>query len=292
MDTKNTAPIKKWVNVEELLKTKAPKVYRFLPRFLIRYVSKLIHEDDINYVINHNHDQYGVDFAKGALKTMGVTVVVDGIENIPAKGGYIFACNHPLGGLDGLAVISAISNIRTDIKYFVNELLLALKNMQTILVPVNINGHNSRKMLEHVEEIYKSDMAIPIFPAGLVSRRQPDKSIMDLTWKKSFIAKAKQYKKDVIPVWVEGRNSNFFYNFAYWRKKLGIKINIEMLFLPDEMFKQKDKTITVHFGKPVSYKVFNDATGDAAWAVKFHHELYTKKASVVKEPLFENAATI
>jgi putative hemolysin len=284
--------VKKWVNVEELLKTKAPKVYKFLPGFLIRYVSKLIHEDDINYVINHNHDQHGVDFAKGALKTMGVKVVVDGEENIPAKGGYIFACNHPLGGLDGLAVISAISNVRTDIKYFVNELLLALKNMQTILVPVNINGRNSRKMLEYVEEIYKSDMAIPIFPAGLVSRRQADKSIQDLAWKKSFIAKAKQYKKDVIPVWVEGKNSNFFYNFAHWRKKLGIKINIEMLFLPDEMFKQKDKTITVHFGKPVSYKVFNDSVGDAAWAIRFQHELYTKKASVVKEPLFENTATV
>jgi len=292
VDTKNSPPVKKWVNVEELLKTKSPKVYKLLPGFLIRYVSKLIHEDDINHVINHNHDQYGVDFAKGALKVMGVTVVVDGAENIPAKGGYIFACNHPLGGLDGMAVISAISNVRTDIKYFVNELLLALKNMHNIFIPVNINGRNSRKMLEYVEEIYKSDMAIPIFPAGLVSRRQADKSIQDLAWKKSFIAKAKQYKKDIIPVWVEGRNSNFFYNFAYWRKKLGIKINIEMFFLPDEMFKQRDKKITVHFGKPVPYTTFTNSTDYAAWAIKFQHELYKKKALVVKEPLFENATTL
>ena len=281
---------KKWVNVDELFKTKAPKVYRFLPRFLIRWISKKIHEDDINYVINSNHDKKGVDFAKGALHTMGVTVKVDGAHNIPKTGGYIFAANHPLGGLDGLAVILAISHVRSDIKYFVNELLLALKNMNNIFVPVNVIGHNSRKMLEDIEAVYKSDMAIPIFPAGLVSRRQPDKTIRDLAWKKSFIAKAKQYEKDIIPIWVDGRNSNFFYNFAYWRKKLGIKVNIEMFFLPDEMFKQNNQTITIHFGKPVSYKTFLHTHGDAKWAHLFQDALYKKKAAIVKEPLFDDHA--
>jgi putative hemolysin len=278
--------VKKWVNVEELFKTKAPKVYKFLPRFLIRYISKKIHEDDINHVINSNHDKKGVDFAAGALHTMGVKVKVDGKENIPVTGGYIFAANHPLGGLDGLAVIQAIGEVRTDIKYFVNELLLALKNLDNVIVPVNINGRNSRKMLEDIENIFKSDIAIPIFPAGLVSRRQPDKSIKDLAWKKSFITKARQYHKDVIPIWVDGKNSDFFYKFAYWRKKLGIKINIEMFFLPDEMFKQENQTITVHFGKPVSYKTFTDEHGDAKWALLFQEELYKKKASIVKEPIF------
>jgi len=278
---------KKWVNVEELFKTKAPKVYRFLPGFVIRWIAKKIHEDTINYVINHNHDKKGVDFAEGALRDMGVTVKVDGKENIPTQGGYIFAANHPLGGLDGLAVIHAIGHVRSDIKYFVNELLLNLKNMDNIFVPVNINGHNSRKMLEDIENVYKSDVAIPIFPSGLVSRRQPDKTIKDLEWKKSFIAKAKQYHKDIIPVWVDGRNSDFFYNFAYRRKKLGIKVNIEMFFLPDEMFRQKNKTITIHFGKPVSCNTFMQTHGDAKWAQIFQEELYKKKAAIVKEPLFD-----
>jgi putative hemolysin len=294
----NTSPfksiivIKKWVNVEELFKTKAPKVYKFLPGFLIRYIAKLVHEDDINDVINYNQPKRGVDFAIGCLERMGVTVEVDGLENIPPTGSYIFACNHPLGGLDGLAVISAISKVRRDIKYFVNELLLALKNMDNILVPVNINGKNSRKMLEYVEEVYASDIAVPIFPAGLVSRRQPDRSIKDLPWKKSFIAKAKQHKKDVIPVWVEGKNSDFFYNFAYWRKKLGIKINIEMFFLPDEMFKQRNQKIVVHFGKPISYSTFTHKHDDAKWALLFQDELYKKKATIVRQPLFENAAAL
>ncbi len=279
---------KKWVNVEELLRAKAPKVYKYLPDFIIRYVCRVIHEDDINKVLNNNQDQKGIDFSNAALRDMGVTIVVDGIENIPKTGGYIFACNHPLGGLDGLAVISAIGKVRRDIRYFVNELLMALKPMNNIFVPVNINGHNSRKMLEDIEEVYKSNAALPIFPSGLVSRRQPDGSIKDLPWKKSFITKARHYKKDVVPVWVEGKNSDFFYNFAKWRKKLGIKINIEMFFLPDEMFKQKNKQIIVHFGKPVTYTLFNETHNDAEWAIKFQNELYKKKNNVVREPLFKN----
>jgi putative hemolysin len=279
--------VKKWVNVEELLRTKAPKVYRFLPRFLINYILRVIHEDEINKILDDHQNLAGIEFAKAALHDMGVTVNVDGLENIPKTGGYIFACNHPLGGLDGLAVISAISNVRRDIKYFVNELLLSLRPLRDVVLPVNIYGHNSRKMLEDMENVYKSDMALPIFPSGLVSRRQPDKTIRDLAWKKSFITKAKHYHKDVIPVWVEGKNSDFFYNFAYRRKKLGIKLNIEMFFLPDEMFNQKDKKITVHFGKPVPYTKFDNSMSDTDWALKFQDEVYKKKAKVVQERLFE-----
>jgi len=284
---KNRLVVKKWVNVEELLRTKAPKVYKLLPGFVIRYFIKLIHENDINTILDDHQNLKCIDFSGAALRDMGVEVVVAGIENIPLTGGYIFACNHPLGGLDGLAVIISIGKVRRDIRYFVNELLLNLKPMRDVLVPVNINGKNTRKMLEDVENIYKSDVALPIFPAGLVSRRQRDGSIKDLPWKKSFIAKARQYKKDVVPVWVEGKNSDFFYNFAYWRKKLGIKVNIEMLFLPDEMFGQKDKRITVHFGKPIPYTMFNNSLSDAEWAVKFQDELYNKKGTIVTQPLFE-----
>lgn len=275
--------------MEELLKTKAPGVYKVLPGFIIHYISKIVHEDDINGVLTRNQDQKGVDFALAALKDMGVTVKVDGIENIPKTGGYIFISNHPLGGLDGLAVISAISHVRRDIKYFVNELLLALKNMDNIFIPVNIYGNSSRKMLQYVDEIYRSDMAIPIFPAGLVSRRQPDKTIKDLPWKKSFITKARQYKKDIIPVWIEGKNSDFFYKFAQWRKRLGIKINIEMFFLPREMFRQKNKTIVVHFGRPVDSSILNNSLSDLQLAHKFQEQLYKKKGNIVKEDFFDKA---
>ncbi len=274
------------VNIEELLRTKAPGAYKFIPRFLIKYVERIVHAKQINYFLDNHRETKGVEFVNAALAYMGANVLVEGIENIPKEGGYIFAGNHPLGGLDGLAVISSIAKVRTDIKFFVNELLLTLKNLDNILVPVNINGNSSRQMLELVEKIYSSDYAIPIFPAGLVSRRQPDGSIKDLRWKKSFITQAKHFKKDIIPIWVEGKNSNFFYRFAQWRKRIGIKPNIEMFFLPDEMFGQKDKRLVVHFGKPVSFTTFMEWQNDAKMAIMFQDELYRKKENIVREPLF------
>lgn len=274
------------INVDELLRTKAPGAYRFIPRFLINYVRRVVHEDDLNKFLDEHTDTKGIAFADAALATMGARVLIEGIENIPKEAGCIFASNHPLGGLDGLAIISAIGKARTDIKFFVNELLMAIHNLDNILVPVNINGNSTRQMLELVEKIYSSNYAIPIFPSGLVSRRQPDKSIRDLRWKKSFITQAKHYKKDIIPIWVEGRNSDFFYKFAMWRKKLGIKVNLEMFFLVDEMFGQKDKNIILHFGKPVSYTIFTESRNDARMAIRFQDELYRKKENIVKESLF------
>lgn len=274
------------VNIDKLLRTKAPGAYRFIPGFLIRYIERVVHAKEINKFLSDHHETKGIDFANAALEGMNAQLSIEGIENIPKQGGYIFAGNHPLGGLDGLAVISAIGKVRTDIKFFVNELLLTIHNLDNILVPVNINGNSTRQMLIMVDKIYASDCAIPIFPAGLVSRRQPDKSIKDLRWKKSFITQAKHYKKDIIPVWVEGHNSNFFYNFAYWRKKLGIKVNIEMFFLPDEMFSQKDKHIVLHFGKPIPFTTFMESQNDAKMAIMFQDELYRKQGNIVKEPLF------
>jgi putative hemolysin len=175
--------------------------------------------------------------------------------------------------------------VRTDIRFFVNELLLTLENLNGILIPVNINGNSTRQMLERVEAIYSSEVAIPIFPAGLVSRKSGKDEIKDLRWKKSFITQAKHFQKDIVPVYIEGKNSRFFYNFAAWRKRLGIKVNLEMFFLVDEMFGQKDKNIILHFGKPVSYKVFESSKNDAKWAETFRDELYNKKGRIISEPL-------
>ncbi len=272
---------KKWIDVNELIRNKAPGLHKFLPGFLIRYAKKLLHEDEINAIINNHSSEKGIEFANSVLIELGANAVPSGLNNIPLTGGCLLACNHPLGGLDGIAIISAIGRVRTDIKFFVNEILLELKNLDNIFLPVNIYGHNSRQALIELNNIMQTDMAIPIFPAGLVSRREPDGSIRDLPWKKSFITQARRYHRDIIPVWVEGRNSDFFYNFARRRKSLGIKANIEMLYLPDEMFSQKGKNIEIYFGKPVPWSSFGDNHTDEEWARKFQDELYRRKTGVV-----------
>jgi putative hemolysin len=276
----------KRIDIDEMLRTKAPGAHKFIPRFAINWVKKIVHESDINDFLSKNGEKRGLDFINASIERLGADILIKGIENIPPKGGYIFASNHPLGGLDGLAVIYSIAKIRTDIKFFVNELLLSLENLDTILVPVNINGNSTRPMLETVDKIYSSEMAIPIFPAGLVSRKFRKNEIKDLRWKKSFITKSKYYHKDIVPIYIEGKNSRFFYNFAALRKKVGIKINLEMFFLVNEMFDHKDKKVILHFGKPVSYKVFDKTHNDAEWANMFRDELYNKKGQIINEPLF------
>jgi len=276
----------KKVDIDEMLRTKAPGPYKFIPRFAINYVKRIVHENDINDFLSKNGEKRGLDFINASIERLGADIQIKGMENIPATGGYIFASNHPLGGLDGLAVIYSIAKVRTDIKFFVNELLLTLQQLDNILVPVNINGNSTRSMLEMVDKIYSSEMAIPIFPAGMVSRKAGKDEIKDLPWKKSFITKSKYYHKDIVPIYIEGRNSNFFYNFASFRKKIGIKINLEMFFLADEMFGHKDKKVILHFGKPISWKVFDKSHNDAEWANIFRDELYKKKGTIISEPLF------
>jgi putative hemolysin len=124
-----------------------------------------------------------------------------------------------------------------------------------------------------IEETYAGDYAVLVFPAGLVSRKQ-DIGIKDLEWKKSFISKSKKYKKDIVPVYIEGRNSNFFYNFAKLRKRIGIKSNFEMLFLPDEMFSQRGKKVIIHIGKPIPYSCFDKSKSENEWAEEVKQIVY------------------
>ncbi|MEI6487872.1 MAG: 1-acyl-sn-glycerol-3-phosphate acyltransferase [Bacteroidota bacterium] len=269
-----TNDYERFIDVERAIASKNKKILRFLPRFLLNYVKKIVHQDELNDAINRNKHRIAFDFVDAATEEFGVTIKVLGEENIPKEGGIILAANHPLGGLDGIAFMSAVGHYRRDIKFFVNDLLLQFKNFSQFFVPVNKHGKNTSDYTKKFEEVYAADVCILIFPAGLVSRRQKGKIIEDLPWKKSFITKAIKYKKTIVPVFIDGRNSNFFYNFAYWRKKIGIKANIEMLYLPDEMYKQKGKTLTFTFGKPISWETFTKDKSADFWAKKVREEVY------------------
>ncbi len=266
--------IDRFIDVEKALSQKNPKLYRFLPRFILNYIKRTIHQDDLNDAVKRHGDKWGHDFVDATMVEFNITIKVVGGENIPEQGGVIIASNHPLGGLDGIALIKAVGEHRKDVKFFVNDLLMVLKNYQPIFIPVNKHGKNSGEYTKRFEEAYASDECLLIFPAGLVSRRQDGKVIKDLKWKKSFVTKAVQYQKNVVPVYIEAKNSDFFYNFAYWRKRLGIKANIEMFFLPDEMYKQRGKTITFTFGKEIPWQAFSKEHTADYWAEKVREHVY------------------
>ena len=267
-----TEVVKRTIDIENIFREKSPNVARFIPGFVFSYLRKIIHEDTVNDVIYRNREFYGLAFVERLIEEFGVDLIVEGKENVPTTGRYIIAANHPLGGLDGIALMHEVGKIREDIIFPVNDLLLFLQNLKPLFIPINKHGSNSEN-LKIIQDTFESDKLMLYFPAGLVSRKQNGK-IEDLEWKKTFIAKAKQFKRDIIPTHVDGRNSNFFYNLALIRAKLGMKANVEMLYLPDELFKQKGKTVTIKFGKPIPYSTFDKRFSYPEWANQVKKYVY------------------
>ena len=265
--------MEKFIDIEKVIKSKNPKLLKWLPNFIVKYLKKIVHQDEINQVLHENKDKYGYDFCKDLIKRFNIKVTVKGLENVPKKGGYIFASNHPLGGMDAMALVTVIEPYREDVKFIVNDILLNLKNLSNLFVGVNKHGVNSKKSLAMVNELFASDQATFVFPAGLVSRKKQGK-VTDLEWKKTFITQAKKHQKNVIPVYVEGNLSNFFYRLSNFRTALGIKANIEMLYLADETFKQRNKTLGVTFGKPIPHNSFDKSKNDKEWAQWVKKKVY------------------
>lgn len=265
------------IDIQQVLRQKAPSVARKIPGFMVDYLIRTVHRDELNEILRRYHDKDGVAFMQELIGYFDLNLELVNEENIPAEGRYIFASNHPLGGLDGIC-LSAIIGGRFDgkIRYLVNDLLLYLSNLRSIFVPINKHGAQGKKNAELIEKAYASDNQIITFPAGLCSRKQNGK-IQDTEWKKSFIQKAVEYRRDIVPVFFEGRNSNFFYRLANMRKALGIKMNYEMIYLPDEMFKSKHKTYSIHFGKPIPWQTFDSSRKPAEWAEWVKEIVYNLK---------------
>ncbi|KAB2870216.1 MAG: glycerol acyltransferase [Bacteroidales bacterium] len=256
---------KKFIDVENVIASKSPRLLKALPRFIVRYLKRIIHQDEINRFLDEHGDKQGVEFITEILKMMDVTYTVEGLENLEPHGRYLFASNHPLGGLDGIILIHSLGQKFPEVKFPVNDLLMHVTQLQTVFIPVNKHGAQSSQNARMLEDAYASSTQILYFPAGLCSRKQNGK-IEDLEWKKSFITKAIKHERNIVPVYFSGKNSRFFYNLSKFRKSLGIKANIEMLYLVDEMFKQKGKSITVRIGNPIPYNTFDNSKNPNEWA--------------------------
>jgi len=273
------------IDIENVFRTKNPKLAWWIPGFVFSFLRRIIHENEINDFLFSNRDYYGLDFVDAIIKGFGAIIEVKGVENIPLTGRYIIASNHPLGALDGVALMQVIGKVRRDIVFPVNDLLMYLPNLQELFIPINKHGSNTEN-IELIHNTFNSDKLILYFPAGLVSRKQKG-SIKDLEWKKTFISKAKQYNRDIIPVYIQGKNSNFFYNLASVRKKLKIKANMEMMFLPDEMYRQKNKMIKITIGSPIPVETFDKRYNFAEWAGKVKDYIYSSGTTEFKEPFNE-----
>ncbi|MEQ9404935.1 MAG: 1-acyl-sn-glycerol-3-phosphate acyltransferase [Cyclobacteriaceae bacterium] len=267
----------KFVDVRKLIISKNKKLIKWLPGFFIRWIERVIHQDEVNAFMAQHKDDDSHTFCQNVVKNFGLQLNITGIEHVPKPpDNCIFAGNHPLGGLDAIAIIHLFRDVRPDIKFVVNDLLMNVKTLKDRFVGVNKVGKNAAISLQKVEEQFASDTATFIFPAGLVSRKAKGK-IEDLEWKKTFISRAKKYNKPVIPVHIDGRLTNRFYRLANFRKFLGIKLNIEMFFLVDELFKQKGVKIDIVIGKPVQPETFTKERTDKEWANHVKEIVYQLK---------------
>ena len=265
------------IDLRKIFTAKVPKLMNHMPDWLFRKIQRLLHEDDINEILTKYADKDGLDFINAVVADFNLDVVLEGVDNLMASDRVLVASNHPLGGLDGIALIGAVGNNRGETLTPVNDFLMFVKNLQPIFIPVSKVGSataNREESLKLFNDTFAGDATICYFPFGLCSRKTKDGKIMDLEWKKTFVTKSKTYQRDIVPTHIEGRNSDFFYNLARLRKRLGIKVNIEMAFLVDEFFKQRNKQLTIYFGKPIPYQMLDRRYTDAEWAEKLRRFSY------------------
>lgn len=255
------------LDLDKILHDKMKDKAKFVPGFVVSWLKRVVHQDDLNDFLRFNNGAEGVPFLDNSLEFLGAKLDVHGRENLPKDGRLCtFVSNHPLGGQDGVAIGSILGHeYDGKIKYLVNDLLMNLPGLAPLCIPINKTGSQSKQFPQMVKEGFASDNHILMFPAGLCSRKQGG-VIRDLEWKKTFISKSVETQRDVVPIHFGGRNSDFFYNLANACKFLGIKFNIAMLFLVDEMFKNRDKTFRVDIGKPIPWQTFDNRKTPAQWA--------------------------
>jgi hypothetical protein len=279
MDSPQDKPKPGKIDVEKVLGSKNPGLTRAVPRFVINYLKRIVHQDELNNFLEIWGHLKNAQLIEAGLNHFEIKYRVIGSENIPGSGRYIFVSNHPLGGLDGLVFIYELSKYFPDIKFPVNDILTNIENLSGIFLPVNKHGAQGKDAALRIEEAYSSGSQILYFPAGLCSRKKRG-IIRDLQWHKSFITKAIQHKRDIVPAYFSGRNSDFFYNLSNLRKFLGIKANIEMLHLADEMFKQKDKEIFLVFGQAIPWQTFDKSRSPLEWAEWVKSKSYELKSVI------------
>lgn len=266
------------IDVEAIVKSKAGSKYKYFPRFIVNWLKKILHQDEVNrYLMGRAKGKFGQDFLDECVAYLEMNLDIRGLEKLPSNEGnryYTIVSNHPLGGEDGVALGSILCHkYDSKIKYLVNDVLMNLEGLAPLCIPINKTGNQSRNFPKMVDLAFQSENNVLMFPAGLCSRKQ-NGIIRDLDWKKTFISKSIEYQRDVIPVHFSGQNSERFYRIANICKALHIKVNIAMLFLVDEMYKNVGKSFTVTFGEPIPWQTFDKSKSHAEWAQWVKDKVY------------------
>ncbi len=261
------------IDLDKVIAKSNSAILKKMPRFVINYFKRLIHQKELNEFIFQNKDKYNLDFIDAVMKYLNLDVKTIWLDEKIEKGSYIFICNHPLGGVDFFAAILSIADKVGPLKVLANEILMNFDNLKELFLPVNVFGRSPQRYYDMIHQAYSSDIAIMTFPAGEVSRKK-NGIIKDSAWHRSFVRQAIEHKRNVVPVYIHAKNSRRFYNLGVLRNKLGIKLNLELMLLPDEMFRKRNETIPVVIGKPIHYSMFDKSLDNYNWAQYVKNRLY------------------
>ena len=269
--------IEKTIDIDKILKSKMGSKAKYVPRFLVSWLKKIVHEDEVNKFLWVSRFLSGSDWRSVCVRYLMMDVEFVGQENLPDKNDgklYTFVSNHPLGGQDGVCLGSIIGqHYDGKFRYLVNDLLLNLPGLKPVSIGINKTGRQSRDFPRMVEAGFQSDCHMLMFPAGLNSRKQEDGTIRDLPWKKTFISKSVEYHRDVVPIHFGGRNSERFYRIARFSDK-HLPFNLAMLFLVDEMYKNVGKHFRIAIGKPIPWQTFDHSKSATEWAQYVKDSVY------------------
>lgn len=254
------------IDVGEVLAQKLGSKARYVPRAVVRLVEKLIHQEELNGLLESNFPKRGAEFCEGVLADLDVKLEIEGQEHMPENPRCLIVSNHPLGGLDGIAMIAWLSrHYGRPVHFVVNDMLMVVDPLSDCFVPVNTVGKQNRHSAEALDSVLAGNDPVVIYPAGLVSRLGADGTVADLRWRKMAVTKAIESRRDVVPVYFDGANSPSFYKWARRRTRLGIKFNYEMVLLPREVFRARGKTFRLLVGEPLGWQTLDAAnpTGQA-----------------------------
>lgn len=277
--------VEKTIDIKRILKDKMGSKARFVPCFLVAWLKKIIHEDEVNRFLWENRNLKGTEWLTACVQYLDMTLDIVGAENLPDKNDgklYTFVSNHPLGGQDGVSLGSIIGrHYDGKFRYLVNDLLLNLPGLKPVSIGINKTGKQSRDFPRMVEAGFNSDNHLLMFPAGLNSRRI-NGEIHDLPWKKTFIIKSVETHRDVVPIHFSGQNSKRFYRIAKFSDRY-LPFNLAMLFLVDEMYRNVGKTFRITIGKPIPWQTFNKTKTPMEWANFVEERVYALSSNDNKE---------
>lgn len=270
---------RKTIDLDAVLQGKMGKKARWVPRPAVSWLKKTIHQDEVNDFLWESRGLTGTPWLKATMKYLDMTLEIEGAENLPSKDDgrlYTFVSNHPLGGIDGVALGSIIGEHYDDnFRYLVNDLLMNLPGLAPLCIPINKTGKQSRDFPAMVEAGFRSDHHMLMFPAGICSRKGSDGQIRDIDWKKTFVSKSVETHRDVVPIHFGGRNSEKFYRIANLGDRLKLKFTIATLWLVDEMYKNVGKTFRVTIGKPIPWQTFDKSKSPVQWAQWVKEQVYS-----------------